>query len=106
MSGFEPLAPACMKCAQVTGKSTCFPAPCVFFLERDKPGTVAHKVATLDRIRRGAYERVYASAIEAREGRDREDGLHAQHESAVGEGRDAPTPTSSQDSRLREMMND
>ena len=57
----EALAPACMKCQQVTGKSTCFPGSCVFFHERNTPGTVAHNVATLDRIRRGAGERVYAA---------------------------------------------
>lgn len=47
------LAPACMKCEQVTGKTTCFPGPCVFFHERNTPGTKAHAVARLDRIRRG-----------------------------------------------------
>jgi hypothetical protein len=41
-----------MKCPQVTGNITCFPGPCVFFHERNTPGTVAHNVATLDRIRR------------------------------------------------------
>lgn len=49
----EPLSPACMKCEAVTGKATCFPGPCVFYHERNTPGTKAHNVATLDRIRRG-----------------------------------------------------
>lgn len=45
------LAPACMKCEAVTGKTTCFPGLCVFFHERGKPGTKSQSVATLDRIR-------------------------------------------------------
>lgn len=49
----EPLSPACMKCEAVTGKTTCFPGPCVFYHERNTPGTKAHDIATLDRIRRG-----------------------------------------------------
>lgn len=57
----EPLSPACMKCVQVTGKSTCFPAPCKFYQERNIAGTKSHDVATLDRIRRGAREPVYVS---------------------------------------------
>jgi hypothetical protein len=52
MERCEKMAPACMKCPQVTGKTTCFPSPCVFFHERNTPGTMAHNVATLDRIRR------------------------------------------------------
>lgn len=61
MTEFEPLSPACMKCEQVTGKSTCFPAPCVFFLERNKVGSRAHAVAVIDRVRRGMRETVHAS---------------------------------------------
>ncbi len=61
MSGWEPLSPACMKCEAVTGKGTCFPGPCVFFHERNTPGTRAFNVATLDRIRRGMREPVRAS---------------------------------------------
>lgn len=60
MGDFKPLAPACMKCEQVTGRSTCFPGPCVFHHERNKPGTKAHDIAMLDRIRRGARDTVHA----------------------------------------------
>lgn len=58
----KAMAPACMKCEQVTGKSTCFPGPCVFFHERSTPGTKANQVATLDRIRRGSHEPIRAPA--------------------------------------------
>lgn len=61
MSDWKPLAPACMKCEAVTGKTTCFPAPCVFYVERNTPGTKAYNIATLDRIRRSGG-RVYASS--------------------------------------------
>ena len=54
MANEYPLAPACMKCERVTGKDTCFPGPCVFFHERNTPGTKAHQVAQIDRARRGA----------------------------------------------------
>ncbi len=57
----EAMSPACMKCEAVTGKTTCFPAPCVFYLERGIPGTKAHNIARLDRIRRGMGDRVYVS---------------------------------------------
>lgn len=63
MSDFKPLSPACLKCAEVTGKSTCFPKHCVFFIERNTPGTTAHNVAVLDRIRRGKGP-IYASVQE------------------------------------------
>jgi hypothetical protein len=49
-----------MKCEQVTGKSTCFPGPCVFYHERNTAGTKSHNIATLDRIRRGMRETVHA----------------------------------------------
>lgn len=58
-----PLPPACMKCEQVTGKTTCFPGPCVFFHERNIEGTKASQIATLDRIRRGARDAVRASEL-------------------------------------------
>jgi len=57
---FEPLAPACMKCEQVTGKSTCFPGPCVFFHERNIEGTKANHIATIGHVRRGMRETVHA----------------------------------------------
>lgn len=57
----EALSPACMKCEAVTGKTTCFPGPCVFYRERNIPGTKSNNIATLDRIRRGARDRVSAS---------------------------------------------
>lgn len=63
MSEWQPLSPACMKCEQVTGKSTCFPGPCAFFHERNTTGTKAHSVAMLDRIRRGARDTVHAPAL-------------------------------------------
>lgn len=50
------MAPACMKCQLVTGKSTCFPGPCVFYHERNTPGTTAHGIATIDRIRHGSTQ--------------------------------------------------
>jgi len=50
-----------MMCERVTGNLTCFPAPCAFYHERNVPGTKSHQIATLDRIRRGSKERVYAS---------------------------------------------
>lgn len=53
MTSDEALSPACMKCEQVTGKTTCFPGPCVFFHERNTSGSKSHDIATLDRIRRG-----------------------------------------------------
>lgn len=56
----EPLSPACMKCEAVTGKTTCFPGPCVFYHERNTPGTKAYNIATLDRVRRGMRETVHA----------------------------------------------
>lgn len=56
----EPMSPGCMKCEQVTGNSTCFPGPCIFFRERSTPGSKAHSIATLDRIRRGARDSVHA----------------------------------------------
>ncbi len=62
------MAPACMKCVQVTGNSTCFPGPCVFYHERNIEGTKSHAVAMLDRIRRGAREPVYVSAQSVGEG--------------------------------------
>lgn len=55
-----PLSPACMKCEQVTGNSTCFPGPCVFYHERNLPGTKAYNIAMLDRIRRGSRDPIYA----------------------------------------------
>lgn len=58
--GEESLPPGCMKCEAVTGISTCFPGPCVFFHERRIEGTKAHHIATLDRIRRGMQETVRA----------------------------------------------
>lgn len=61
MGYFEPLAPACMKCEQVTGKSTCFPGPCRFYHERSQEGTTAYNVARLDRIRRGMLDPIRAS---------------------------------------------
>ena len=61
----RPMPPACMKCEQVTGKSTCFPGPCVFHLERGQPGTKSHDVATLDRIRRGSRDPVRTAAMDA-----------------------------------------
>ena len=51
MSDWEPLAPACMKCEQVTGNPSCFPGPCVFYHERNRAGTKAYHIAMLDRIR-------------------------------------------------------
>jgi hypothetical protein len=62
MGDWKPLSPACMKCEQVTGKDTCFPGLCVFFHERNTPGSKAHQVAMIDRIRRGMREPVHASA--------------------------------------------
>ncbi|HEX7856825.1 MAG TPA: hypothetical protein VF503_24365 [Sphingobium sp.] len=62
MADWKPLAPTCMKCEQVTGKDTCFPGPCVFFHERNTPGTKANQVATIDRIRRGQRDTVHATA--------------------------------------------
>lgn len=61
MSGERPLSPACMKCEAVTGNATCFPGPCMFFHERNTPGTRAHAVATLDRIRRGSLDPIRAA---------------------------------------------
>ncbi|QOT71916.1 hypothetical protein H5V43_01695 [Sphingobium fuliginis] len=53
MADWTPLSPACMKCERVTGKDTCFPGPCVYFHEQNKPGTKANQIAQIDRIRRG-----------------------------------------------------
>jgi len=64
----EAMAPACMKCQQVTGKNTCFPGPCVFFHERNTPGTAAYNVATLDRIRRGGGQVYAATDLHTRKG--------------------------------------
>lgn len=61
MANDEPLSPACMKCEAVTGKTTCFPGPCVFYRERDIPGTKANNIAALDRIRRGSRAPVHAA---------------------------------------------
>lgn len=61
MATDEPLSPACMKCEAVTGKVTCFPGPCVFFHERNIPGTKANNIAALDRIRRGSRAPVHAA---------------------------------------------
>lgn len=61
MSQDTPASPACMKCEAVTGKETCFPGPCVFFHERNIPGTKANNIAVLDQIRRGKGSRVYAA---------------------------------------------
>ena len=58
---FEPLAPGCMKCEQVTGRATCFPGPCVFLRERNVEGSKSNQIATLDRIRRGMRDRVSAA---------------------------------------------
>lgn len=58
---FEPLSPACMLCERVTGKSTCFPGPCVFYHERNTAGTKANQIATFERIRRGTRSTVHAS---------------------------------------------
>lgn len=52
----EPMAPACLRCEAVTGKSTCFPGPCVFYHERSKLGTKSYNLARLDRIRRGSHD--------------------------------------------------
>jgi len=60
MSDWQPLSPTCGKCEQVTGKTTCFPGPCVFFHERSVPGTKSFNIATLDRIRRGTLDPVHA----------------------------------------------
>lgn len=60
-----PLPPACMKCEQVTGKSTCFPGPCVFFHERNIEGTKASQIAQIDRVYRGARDAVRASKLAA-----------------------------------------
>ena len=57
----DALPPACMKCPQVTGNNTCFPQPCVFFNERNVPGTKANQIAQLDRIRRGSKEPIRAA---------------------------------------------
>lgn len=57
----EPLSPACMKCEAVTGKSTCFPGPCVFLRERSMPGTKANNIARLDQIKRGMRDPIFAS---------------------------------------------
>ena len=58
-SDWQPLPPACMKCETVTGKSTCFPGPCVFYHERNIAGTKANQIAILDRVRRGMRDPVY-----------------------------------------------
>lgn len=60
MMAGEPLSPACMHCRDVTGKDTCFPGPCEFHQQRNMPGTKAHNVATLYRIRRGKFPLVTA----------------------------------------------
>jgi hypothetical protein len=60
----EGLSPACVKCQQVTGKSTCFPKPCVFFHERDLTGTKSNQIDTLDWIRKtGARRNQMASEL-------------------------------------------
>lgn len=56
----EPLSPGCMKCEPVTGKSTCFPGPCIFFRDRDTPGTRSFNIARIDRVRRGMLDTVHA----------------------------------------------
>jgi hypothetical protein len=56
----DMLSPTCMNCRAVTGKDTCFPGPCEFFQQRNTPGTKAHDVATLARIRRGKFPLVTA----------------------------------------------
>lgn len=61
MREFEPLSPACMKCEQVTGKSTCFPGPCVFYHERNTLGTKSANIAALDRVRRGMRDSVHVA---------------------------------------------
>lgn len=61
MSDDEPMSPACMKCEQVTGNTTCFPEPCVFYRERQTLGTKSYNIAMLDRARRGMRETVHAS---------------------------------------------
>lgn len=60
----EPLSPACMKCAAVTGKQTCFPSPCVFYHERSIAGTKSHAIARIDQVRRGMRDTVHAQAGE------------------------------------------
>ena len=47
----DAIPPACLRCEQVTGGATCFPGPCVFYRERNQPGTKSNQIATLDRIR-------------------------------------------------------
>lgn len=64
----EPMSPACMKCEQVTGKSTCFPGPCVFYRERGVLGTKSYNIAMLDRARRGMRDRVHAPTSSVVEG--------------------------------------
>lgn len=57
----EALSPACMKCEAVTGKTTCFPGPCVFYRERGTPGTKANSIAVIDQIRRGKHQPIHAA---------------------------------------------
>lgn len=51
------ISPACLKCPQVTGKTTCFPGPCVFFHERNLTGTKSNQIETLDWVRNTSARR-------------------------------------------------